>query len=169
MHTSGYVVAAGMLLSCSSPHSAAPLVQAPLSSAPVVLAPSPSPAPAASPPEVSAPAGVGCDVAKCDGSVSPALQAALTFATKSAHRCYDEALRTAPTLQGRVKLQVRISEAGEVCAVRTVSSELPDPSVSDCMAAKLSARTRHFPAPEGGCLEVVIPIDLRPPPPSVTP
>jgi hypothetical protein len=110
------------------------------------------------PPTADVEDATGCAVKACRGKATPEVTEALTLATRAAHRCYDVALVKEPTLQGTVRLATRIGEGGEVCSVRVTENELEDPSIADCIATNVSAR--HFPAPQGGCVDVVIPIVL---------
>ena len=132
--------------------------------------PLPPPPPPAStvatpvPQELSPTLPAGCGVIKCEGHASPELVAALTFAARAAHSCYDRALVTQPNLQGNVLLATRIGADGQLCGVKVKKTDLPAPAVADCMVESFTKRLEPFPRPADGCLEADIPIALLPPP-----
>lgn len=74
--------------------------------------------------------------------------------------CYEEGLRTNPTLAGRVTVRFIIDRAGAVGSVSIESSDLPSQSVAQCVARAFSELS--FPQPEGGIVNVIYPLVLSP-------
>jgi hypothetical protein len=107
-------------------------------------------------------AGNPCDVKACGGAATPDLETALAFRAKQAHRCYDAALAQDETLQGHVKISVRVASNGQVCASSVASTDLSNASVANCIATMFRS-SGHFPPPRGGCVDANVPIALLPP------
>jgi hypothetical protein len=103
----------------------------------------------------------GCDVKKCAGSTSSELEQMLAFRVKQAHRCYDTALASDATLQGKVTINVRIGTNGSVCSAGVASNDLATPAVAQCVVNNYF-RSANFPPPKGGCADVNIPISFKP-------
>lgn len=74
--------------------------------------------------------------------------------------CYEKGLRKAPKLTGRVAIRFTIGKDGAVTDARTDSTTLPDVSVVACVLNYV--RQLRFPAPEGGTVTVVYPIEFAP-------
>src|SRR5262249_52415595 len=72
--------------------------------------------------------------AKCVGSPTPELEQALRVRGQQARRCYNEALARDPSLKGRLVFDVRISTAGNVCAVNVQTNDMGSPKVANCAA-----------------------------------
>jgi hypothetical protein len=108
----------------------------------------------------SGPAPGLCD-GSCNGQASPDLQVALAFRAKQAHRCYDTALAQDSTLQGHVKIGVRVASNGQVCSANVSSNDLANPGVANCIA-NMFRQAGHFPPPKGGCVDANVPIALLP-------
>lgn len=72
--------------------------------------------------------------------------------------CYEEGLARARGLEGKVSVRFVIGKDGAVANVADAGSDLPDPRVKKCILAAFSALT--FPAPEGGVVTVVYPMDF---------
>lgn len=62
--------------------------------------------------------------------------------------CYNEGLARDPNLQGRVAIQFAITPDGTVSVATVGDSDVPDDSVTKCIAA--AVRTWEFPKPQGG-------------------
>jgi len=69
--------------------------------------------------------------------------------------CYENALRTSPSLQGRVVVRFVIDRQGKVSNVQNASSDMP-PAVVSCVVN--SFRGLNFPQPEGGIVTVTYPL-----------
>lgn len=75
-------------------------------------------------------------------------------------KCYRAALESEPSLKGSVKLQITIGPDGDVTKVTDAGSTLPDDDVLDC--AKDAYEKAEFPAPKGGSVIVIYPLELGP-------
>jgi hypothetical protein len=74
--------------------------------------------------------------------------------------CYENGLRSNPSLQGRVSVRFIIGRDGSVSNVGNGGSDLPDPSVVSCVVRSYYGLS--FPAPEGGIVTVTYPIMFNP-------
>ncbi len=74
--------------------------------------------------------------------------------------CYENGLRNNPNLQGRVAVRFVIGRDGSVSNVANGGSDLPDPSVVQCVVRAYYGLS--FPQPEGGIVTVVYPIMFSP-------
>jgi len=74
--------------------------------------------------------------------------------------CYENGLRTNPTLSGRVAVKFVIDRTGSVSTAQDGGSDLPDKGVVSCVVRGFG--NLSFPAPEGGIVTVVFPIALSP-------
>jgi tetratricopeptide (TPR) repeat protein len=73
--------------------------------------------------------------------------------------CYEQGLRTNPTLAGRVDVRFLIDRSGSVSA--TTTSGFSDAAVASCIAR--SFRNLSFPQPEDGVVTVTYGITMQPP------
>ena len=106
--------------------------------------------------------GNGCEQTSCRGSATDDLRKTLSTRARAAHRCYDEALAQDSTLKGQVVINVRVGYNGTVCAASVASSELSNPAVAACIANRFRQGAR-LASPQGGCVDVNVPIALLPP------
>ena len=74
--------------------------------------------------------------------------------------CYENALRTNPTLQGHVAVKFVIDREGAVSTAMNNGSYLPDPAVIACVVNAFKGLS--FPQPEGGIVTVVYPLTFQP-------
>ena len=75
--------------------------------------------------------------------------------------CYERALVSNPTLQGRVNIRFTIGPDGAVTGTTDGGSDLPDAAAVTCVVRSVSSLT--FPAPEGGGVVTVnFPINFMP-------
>ncbi len=74
--------------------------------------------------------------------------------------CYENGLRTSPTLQGRVAVKFVIDRSGAVSTASDGGSDLPDQGVVRCVVRGFG--NLSFPPPEGGIVTVVYPISFSP-------
>ncbi|XXY45909.1 AgmX/PglI C-terminal domain-containing protein [Sorangium sp. So ce269] len=72
--------------------------------------------------------------------------------------CYEAGLRRNARLQGRVAVHFTIDPSGAVANARDGGSDLPDGAVVSCVVRAFHALS--FPAPEGGSVDVVYPLQL---------
>jgi hypothetical protein len=74
--------------------------------------------------------------------------------------CYDTALRSNPSLTGRVAVKFVIGRDGAVANSGDGGSDIPDQTVISCVTRSFS--NLSFPAPEGGLVTVTYPILFTP-------
>jgi len=99
----------------------------------------------------------GCD-AKCTGAQPPDLASALQGRAAQARRCYNSALAQDSSLKGRVTIAVKISPSGSVCSASVAQTDMP--AVGACVAGVFRGGT--FPAPRGGCVDAIVPMNFVP-------
>ncbi len=97
---------------------------------------------------------------ECPGTASGALTSALAGRAGSSRSCYEKALSSNATLEGTLTVGVRVGPGGQVCGARVVSDGLHDPGVTNCVVNRFASST--FPAPQGGCAEVNVPLRFMP-------
>jgi hypothetical protein len=137
--------------------------------APVLDEPPPPPPPPPAPEESAKPDDKGkpkvasgpnpCSK-ECSGSPTAALQSALSGRAGQSRSCYEKALSTNSTLEGTLTVGVKVGPGGQVCGARVVADGLHDPGVSNCVVNRFLSST--FPAPQGGCAEVNVPLRFMP-------
>src|SRR5579863_6380362 len=105
--------------------------------------------------------------AKCQGKATQEMVFALQRRGAAARHCYIRALADAApkTPEGRMSIRLLITEGGSVCSSRIVQSDMSD-TMNDCVLQTFAKA--EYPPPEGGCLQVNIPLSFRSPPPSNT-
>ena len=96
----------------------------------------------------------------CDGSPSAALQSALSGRAGQSRSCYEKALSSNSTLEGTLTVGVKVGPGGQVCGAHVVADGLHDPGVANCVVSRFMSST--FPAPQGGCVEVNVPLRFMP-------
>jgi hypothetical protein len=74
--------------------------------------------------------------------------------------CYQNGLKSNPTLTGRVTVKFVIDRSGAVSMAADGGSDIPDASVSRCVVSAFTALS--FPAPDSGMVTVVYPITFSP-------
>ena len=74
--------------------------------------------------------------------------------------CYEDGLRTNPTLEGRVTARFVIARDGSVATVQSGGTDLPDPRVVSCVLRAYSSLT--FPSPKNGIVRVTYPLAFSP-------
>jgi hypothetical protein len=74
--------------------------------------------------------------------------------------CYEEGLRTNPSLAGRVSIRLEIERDGSVTRAEDAGSNLPDASVVQCVVHRVGSLT--FPRHEGDRITVVHPVFFGP-------
>ncbi len=105
-------------------------------------------------------ANAGCD-GRCGGKLTAELNGALQMRGAQARRCYNQALASDSTLKGKVQITVRVGPSGNVCSANVTSNDMSNPSVGNC-AANILRTTGGFPAPQGGCVDVAVPLSFVP-------
>jgi hypothetical protein len=74
--------------------------------------------------------------------------------------CYENGLRTNPTLQGRVAVKFVIDRSGSVSTTSDGGSDMPDQGVVSCVVRGFG--NLSFPQPEAGIVTVVYPLVFNP-------
>src|SRR5579859_5588136 len=74
--------------------------------------------------------------------------------------CYQDELRTHPTLQGRVSVRFVIDRTGAVAAPMDGGSDVNDPALVACVVRAFASL--QFPQPDGGVITVVYPLHFSP-------
>jgi len=97
---------------------------------------------------------------ECTGTASGALTSALAGRAGQSRSCYEKALSSNATLEGTLTIGVKVGPGGQVCSARVVADGLHDPGVSNCVVNRFMGST--FPAPQGGCAEVNVPLRFMP-------
>jgi hypothetical protein len=107
-------------------------------------------------------AGNPCDVTSCGGSVGQDTEGGLAMLARQTRRkCYEPALGSDPTLQGHVKVHMKIASNGTICSAAVASNDMASSSVGECAARMLQA-SGHVPPPKGGCVMVDFPFNYVP-------
>jgi hypothetical protein len=96
---------------------------------------------------------------ECAGTATAALQSALSGRAGQSRSCYEKALSSNATLEGTLTVSVKVGPTGQVCGAHVVSDGLHDPGVSNCVVNRFMTST--FPAPQGGCAEVNVPLRFK--------
>jgi hypothetical protein len=97
---------------------------------------------------------------ECTGTATSQLTSALSGKAGQSRSCYEKALSTNATLEGTLTVGVKVGPGGQVCSARVVADGLHDPGVSNCVVNRFAGAT--FPAPQGGCAEVNVPLRFMP-------
>ena len=110
------------------------------------------------------PAADPCTYNVCNGNVAAGgdtehgLQA---LALRTRRKCYDPALANDPTLQGHVKVHMKIASNGQICSASVASNDMSNTSVGEC-AARMLLSSGHVPPPKGGCVNLDFPLNYVP-------
>jgi hypothetical protein len=128
--------------------------------APVLDEPPPPPPPPAPTPKKVGSTGPNPCSQVCTGTASGALQSALSGRAGQSRSCYEKALSSNATLEGTLTIGVKVGPNGQVCSARVVADGLHDPGVSNCVVNRFLGAS--FPAPQGGCAEVNVPLRFMP-------
>lgn len=139
-----------------------------VSAAPVFEAPPPPPPPIKEEPDAgkkvvrvsSKGVGGGGCAGECKGTVPAGLNGALRAKAGAARGCYERALRQNAMLQGKIVVGVRVGPQGQVCSANIVSNSLGDPGVASCTLGMF--RSSSLPPPNGGCVDVQVPMNFVP-------
>jgi hypothetical protein len=105
----------------------------------------------------STPNNDGCS-GTCPNRADAALNQALRQRGASARNCYNAALRSNPTLQGKVAIKLRISPSGSTCSASISNDTLGDPSVTSCILQKF--KSGGYPKPNAGCADFEVPLSF---------
>jgi hypothetical protein len=108
--------------------------------------------------------GDPCTYSVCNGNVAPGSDTEhglQMLARQTRRKCYDPALGNDPTLQGHVKVHMKIASNGQICSASVASNDMSSSSVGDCAARMLLASGR-VPPPKGGCVNLDFPLNYVP-------
>jgi hypothetical protein len=108
--------------------------------------------------------GDPCAYNVCNGNVasgSDTERGLQLLAHQTRRKCYDPALANDPTLQGHVKLKMKIASNGTICSASVLSNDMPSGSVGEC-AARMLQSSGHVPPPKGGCVNLDFPLNYVP-------
>jgi hypothetical protein len=110
------------------------------------------------------PAADPCTYSVCNGNVaagSDTERGLQQLAMKTRRKCYDPALGNDPTLQGHVKVHMKIASNGQICTTNVASNDMSSTGVGECAARMLLASGR-VPPPKGGCVNLDFPLNYVP-------
>ena len=105
-----------------------------------------------------------CALNVCNGNVasgSDTEHGLQMLARQTRRKCYDPALANDPTLQGHVKVHMKIASNGQICSANVASNDMSSTSVGECAARMLLASGR-VPPPKGGCVNLDFPLNYVP-------
>lgn len=101
---------------------------------------------------------------ECKGSAGDALAAALRERAGRARKCYEQELKRNPETQGRLLITLTVAEDGAPCETKVTSSTMNvSGDFETCLVRLMDTR---YPAPAGGCIQVVLPLAFVPAPAS---
>jgi hypothetical protein len=109
-------------------------------------------------------AGDPCGMTTCNGNVAAGSETerGLQMLARSTRRkCYDPALANDPSLQGHVKLQMKIAANGQICSATVAENDMSNGSVAEC-AARMLLGAGRVPSPLGGCVNLKFPMNFVP-------
>jgi hypothetical protein len=109
-------------------------------------------------------AGDPCLVSACNGNVasgSDTERGLQVLALQTRRKCYNPALANDPTLQGHVKVHMKIASTGQVCSAAVSANDMSNTSVGDC-AARVLMSSGRVPPPSGGCVNLDFPLAYVP-------
>ena len=96
----------------------------------------------------------------CDGVASEALTGAVVRRARHARDCYERELRKNPKAAGKLLVTMSIADDGAPCATVVTSSTM-DVS-TDFEGCLIRIFEVGYPAPSGGCVQVVLPFNFVP-------
>jgi len=108
--------------------------------------------------------GDPCSYNTCNGVVgtgSDTEHGLQMLARQTRRKCYDPALGNDPSLQGHVKVHMKIAGNGQICSATVASNDMSNASVGECAARQLQASGR-VPPPKGGCVLLDFPLNYVP-------
>jgi outer membrane biosynthesis protein TonB len=143
----------------------APVASVPIATTPPLVEPPPPPPPPQVEEHVDAAAPVAVSnynpcSARCGGTITTALNTAISTRAGAARPCYERALRVNSALQGKLMVSVRVDPQGNVCNASVSQDAIHSAEVINCVLGIF--RAAKFPAPTGGCLDVQVPLSFVP-------
>jgi hypothetical protein len=92
----------------------------------------------------------------------PSLGRILQVRAAQARRCYNQALRSDPTLRGAIVVLVRIGGDGRVCEMRVLASDMPQSMTACALSYFAVSDADPYTPPIGGCVDATVPIKFVP-------
>jgi len=131
---------------------------------PIFDIPAPPPLDAAvdAPPEAGKPAskaGPSLCEGPCTANPSASLRSSISATAGGARGCYEQALRTNPSLQGRLVVALRVASNGSVCSTSIVQDTVNSPQVASCVIGRFSGK-RFDSFSDGRCVDVQVPVSF---------
>jgi len=101
-----------------------------------------------------------CELPQCVGDAPSGLVAAIRDRAALARNCYEEALKSIPTLVGRLVIQLRVTHEGRSCPVQIINNELAESkTLLPCVRTVME---QNFPRPSSGCVDLQLPLRFVP-------
>jgi hypothetical protein len=95
----------------------------------------------------------------CPGAPSNVLLAELRSVAAQTRACYERALKENPALEGRLAVALRVLEDGRACRAELTDDALQGgPDFQSCVVDTFA---RQLPAPQGGCVNTVVPLNFK--------
>jgi hypothetical protein len=89
--------------------------------------------------------------AKCDGTITPEIKAAVGARANTAKQCYKSAIQDNETLSGDMSFTLKIGSNGQTCSLAITSDTTGSPKLQQCVRQRLAVT---YPQPKGGCSEI---------------
>lgn len=99
---------------------------------------------------------------ECLGSMTSELMNAISTQARAAKRCYNLELAVSPNLETNIGVAIRIAPNGAPCSVDVFAPSSSE-KLDHCVAGILGSGA--YPAPNGGCINVNVPIRFKKPTP----
>jgi hypothetical protein len=96
----------------------------------------------------------------CTGTPSGATRSDISARSAAARGCYERALRTNQSLQGKMTVNVRVDPAGQVCSASISGDTVNSGDVSSCVLG--AYRGQKVAAPTGGCADMTQTFNFQP-------
>lgn len=101
-----------------------------------------------------------CELAMCTGNAAAPLVESIRTRAANARSCYEDALKAAPTLKGRVLVEIRVTREGKACPIKLVQNDLASSTtLAPCLRALME---QTYPRPDDGCVDLSLPLRFVP-------
>jgi hypothetical protein len=101
-----------------------------------------------------------CELAMCTGNAAAPLVESIRTRAADARSCYEDALKAAPTLKGRVLVEIRVTRQGKACPIKLVQNDLASSTtLVPCLRALME---QTYPRPVAGCVDLSLPLKFVP-------
>jgi membrane protein involved in colicin uptake len=108
----------------------------------------------------SAGAGTGACGGTCSGTPSGATRGDISARSAAARGCYERALRTNQSLQGKMTVNVRVDPSGQICSASISGDTVNSGDVSSCVLG--AYRGQKVAPPTGGCADISQTFNFQP-------